>query len=71
MSELIKQIPLVPAEILPKEDKKTSKVAQCNPKIYDRKHDLVDLEEWSRGMKKSFIITEVPKESKMTLGCFI
>ena len=41
----MKQIPLASTEIAPTDDKLAYRVAQYNPKVYDGKYDLVELEE--------------------------
>jgi len=50
----MKQIPHVPAETPLKDDKFVDRVARHNPKVYDRKYDPVELEEWIRGIDKIF-----------------
>ena len=40
----MKQIPLVPSKIPPKEDELADGVARHNYKVYDEKYDLVELE---------------------------
>jgi len=70
VSELTKLIPPAPTEIPPKDDKLADKVAWENPKVYDGKHDLVELEEWIRGMEKIFTVVEVSEDKKMNIGTF-
>jgi len=51
----MEQIPQVPTETPPKEDKWEEKVARRNPKVYDGTYDPVLLAEWIRGMEKSLL----------------
>jgi len=66
----IKQIPQVPTQTLPEDDKLAESVAQCNPKVYDGNYDPVVLEEWVRGMDKIFTVVEVPEEMKVNIGTY-
>jgi len=45
VAELMKQIPQVPTETPPKDDKLADRVVRCNPKAYDENYDPVVLEE--------------------------
>jgi len=67
VSELMKQIPLAPSKILPIDEKLSYRIARCNPKIYDAKYDLVELEEWIRRMEKIFIVAEVSDEKMLNI----
>ena len=40
------------------------------PKVYDGKFDPMELKEWVRRMKKSFIVVEVPKDKKVIIGTY-
>jgi len=64
----MKRIPQVPIENLPGDDKLTDRVARCNPKVYDWKHDLMELQDWIRGMEKIFTVAEVLEEKKVNIG---
>ena len=68
--ELMKQIPSAPSEISPKDDKVADRAARHNPEVYDRKYDIVELEQWIRGMDKIFTVAEVPNEKKLNIGTF-
>ena len=45
-------------------------MAKRSPKTYNGKYDLVELEEWIRGMEKIFTVVEMPKEKKVNIGTF-
>ena len=60
----------MPAKNPLKDDKKADRVAQHNPKVYDGKYDLMELEEWIKGMEKIFIVVEVLDEKKVNSGMF-
>jgi len=66
----MKQIPQVPTETPPKEDKLADRVTRRNPKVYDGNCDPVVLEEWVRGMEKIFTVVEVPKEKKVNIRTY-
>jgi len=66
----MKRIFPAPSGIPPKDDKLVDRVAQCNPKVYDRKYALVELNEWIRGMEKIFTVVKVPDEKKVNIGTF-
>ena len=66
----MKRIPPAPFDISPKDNKLTDRVARCNPNIYDGKYNLVELEEWIRGMEKIYTVIEVPNERKVNVGTF-
>ena len=68
--ELMKRIPLVPPEGPFKPHELADKVVRCNPKVYDGKYNLVELEEWIRGTEKIFMIVEVSEEKKVNIGIF-
>jgi len=38
--------------------------------MYNGKYDLVELEEWIRGMEKVFVVVEVPENKKVNIGTF-
>jgi len=42
----------VPIENPAKDYKMADRVARCNPKVYDKKYNRVESEEWIRGMEK-------------------
>ena len=65
--ELMKWISPVPAENPPRDDKLADRVARHNSKMYDRKYDLVELEDWIRGMEKIFTMLDVPEENKVNI----
>ena len=50
--ELMKRIPPIPPEGPTKPDDVPERVAKRNPRTYEGKYDLVELEEWIRGMKR-------------------
>jgi len=66
----MKWIPPTPIGILAKDDKLADKVAWLNPKVYDGQYDLVELEEWMRGMEKIFTIVEVLEDTKVNIRMF-
>lgn len=68
--ELMKQIPPVLVKTILKTIKLVDRVARCNPKVYDRKYDLVELHEWIKGMENIFTIAKVPDEKKVSIGTF-
>jgi len=41
----MKQIPLAPTKMPPKDDKLADRMARCNPKVCDGKYHRVELEE--------------------------
>jgi len=45
-------------------------VPRRNAKLDDGKCDLVELEEWVKGMKKTFTVVEVLKEKKVNIGMY-
>lgn len=73
---LMKRIPAAPSgsEVLPehppRSDKLVDRVARRNPKVYDGNLDVVELEDWIRGMEKIFTVVEVPEEKKVNRGAF-
>jgi len=67
--ELMKRIPPIPPEGPTKPDDVAERVA-CNPRTYEGKYDLVELEERIRGMEKIFAIVEVPENKKVNIGTF-
>jgi len=66
----MKRIPQVIAVNPPKDDTIADRVTRHNPKTYDEKYSLVELEQWIRGMEKIFVILEVPEERKVNIGTF-
>jgi len=70
VAELLKQIPQVPTETSPKDDKLADRIEQCNPKVYDGNYDPVVLEEWVRRMEKIFTVVKVPEEKKVNIGAY-
>jgi len=58
----MKRIPFIPPKSTFKLDKLVDMVARHNPKVYDRKFNLVELEDWTRGID---VIVEVPEENKV------
>jgi len=70
VAELMKQIPQVPTETPPKDDKLVDRVAWYNSKVYDRNYGPAPLEEWVRGITKIFIGVEVPQEKKIIIGMY-
>jgi len=66
----MKQIPPAPSEIPRKDDKLADRVARHNLKVYDGKYDLVELEEWIRGMENIFTVVEIPNEKKVNIRTF-
>jgi len=70
VAELMKQIPQVPTETPPQEEKLEDRVARSNPKFYDGSYDPVVLEEWIRGMEKIFTVVEVPEEKKVNIRTY-
>ena len=68
VAKLMKQIPLLPAENPHKDGKLADMVTRCNPKAYNGKYDLVEFEEWVKGMEKIFTVVEVPEEKKVNIG---
>ena len=73
VAELIKRIPPIPPVPLDKPskfDNLADRIARHNPKIYDRKLDPLELEDWIRGMEKVFTIVEVTTEKKVNIGTF-
>ena len=68
--ELMKRIPPtpsappIPPENPPKFDKLADRVARCNTNVYDGNLDLVELEDWIRGMEKIFAVVGVPEEKR-------
>ena len=58
----MQRIPPVPPVNPLKEDKLVDRVARHNPKTYGGCCDLVELEEWIKGMEKIFIVIKVPEE---------
>jgi len=70
VAELMKGILLVPTQNPHIDDKLAYRIAQRNPKVYDGKYDLVELEECVRGMEKIFIVVEVPEEKKVNIGTY-
>ena len=63
----MKWIPSTPIEILPKDDKLADSLARRNPNVYDEKYDLVELEEWIRGMDHWI---EVLEDKKVNIRMF-
>ena len=65
VTELMKRIPTAPSgsKLLPEQPPRSNKlansVARCNPKVYDRNLDPVELEDWIRRMDKIFAVVEV------------
>jgi len=53
-----------------KSDKLADRATSHNPKVYDENLDLVELEDWIRGMEKIFTVIEVPKEKKVNIWTF-
>jgi len=47
-----------------------TKVAQCNPKIYEGNLGPVKLEDWIGEIEKIFVVVEVPKEKKVKIWAF-
>jgi len=45
-------------------------MAQCNPKVCDRKLDSIELGGLIRGMEKIYIVVEVPEAKKVKTGTF-
>ena len=70
VAELMKRIPQVPNETPSKDDKLADRIARCNSKVYDGNYDLVELEEWLRGMEKIFTMVEVPEERKVNIRTY-
>ena len=66
----MKQIPPIPPKGLSKPNDIANSVAKRNPKMYNGKYDLVELEEWIRGMEKVFVVVEVPENKKVNIGTF-
>jgi len=66
----MKRISQVPTKTSPKEDKLADRVALYNPKVYNGTYDLVELEEWIRGMEKIFTMLKVPEEKKVNIGMY-
>ena len=66
----MKWIPPIPPEGPSKPNDVADRVAKRNPSTYDGKYDLVELEEWIRGMEKIFVVVEVPKGKKVNIGTF-
>jgi len=69
MSELMNAFSNAPLNP-PNENKIPDRVASCNLKTYGESYNLVELEEWIRGMEKIFIIIEVPEEKGVNIGIF-
>jgi len=70
VAELMKGIPQVPTETPSKDDKLTDRITRRNLKVYDRNYDPVVLDEWVRGMEKTFTVVEIPEEKKVSIGTY-
>jgi len=68
--ELMKRISPIPPEGPSKPNDVADRVAKRNPRMYDGKYDLIELQEWIRGMEKIFVVVEVPKNKKVNIGTF-
>jgi len=68
--ELLKWIPPLPAENASRDDKLADRVARHNRRVYDGKYDLVELEDWIRGMENIFTVLDVSEEKKANIGTF-
>ena len=66
----MKWISPAPTKIPHKDDKLVDRVAWRNPKVYDRMHKLVELEEWIQGIEKIFTTAEVPEDKKVNTWKF-
>jgi len=64
----MKKISPVLREASSNSDKLADRVVRRNPKVCDGEHNLVDLEEWIRGMRKILAVMEVPYEKKLNIG---
>ena len=70
LMKVIPPIPPVPLKNTPKFDRLANGVARHNHKVYERKLELAELEDWIRGMEKIFPVVEVPEVKKVNIRTF-
>ena len=70
MIKLTKRISPIPLEGPPKPDGIADWVVRQNPKVYEGKHDSVELGEWTRRIEKIFAELEVPRGNKLNIRTF-